>query len=122
MPTAKIINKRYPPIIYMPIKASESQPETTRPAKPRKSCLFLVKREQEKGIIIFILELFKDNIKNNIFVQNIFNLIFVFLKYQKRLENNNIFREIKTIEIRIQKDIFRKEYNKLTDCIIGLNQ
>jgi hypothetical protein len=50
----------------MPIKASESQPETTRPAKPRKSRLSLVKREQEKGIVVFTLELFKDSIKNNI--------------------------------------------------------
>jgi hypothetical protein len=44
------------------------------------------------------------------------------LKYQKRLENNSTFRETKTIEIRIQKDIFREEYNKLADYIIGLNQ
>jgi hypothetical protein len=50
----------------MPIKASESQPETTRPAKPRKSRLSLVKREQDKGIVVFTLELFKDSIKNNI--------------------------------------------------------
>jgi hypothetical protein len=68
-----------------------------------------------------MLELFKDNIKNNISVQNIFNLILVFLKYQEYLENNNIFRETKTIEIGIQKDIFREEHNKLVDRIIGLN-
>jgi hypothetical protein len=85
----------------MLIEASESQPEAARPAKPRKSCLFLVERKQEKRIVVFMLELFKDNIKNNISIQNIFNLILVFLKYQERLENNNIFRETKTIEIRI---------------------
>jgi hypothetical protein len=68
-----------------------------------------------------MLELFKDNIKNNISIQNTFNLIFVSLKYQKRLENNNTFRETKTIEIKIQKNAFRKEYNKLADCIISLN-
>jgi hypothetical protein len=68
-----------------------------------------------------MLELFKNSIKNNIFVQNIFNLILVSLKYQEHLENNNILRETKTIEIRIQKDTFREEYNKLADCIIGLN-
>jgi hypothetical protein len=95
------MNEYYLPITYMLIEASESQPEATRPAKPRKSRLSLVKREQEKGIIIFILKLFKDGIKNNIFVQNIFNLIFVFLKYQERLENNSIFRETEIIEIRI---------------------
>jgi hypothetical protein len=105
----------------MPIKASIPQPEATRPARPRKSRLFLVKRKQEKRVIVFMLELFKDNIKNNIFDQNIFNLIFVFLKYQEYLENNNIFRETKTIEIRIQKDVFREKYNKLVDRIIGLN-
>jgi hypothetical protein len=94
---------------------------TTRPAKPRKSCLSLVKRKQKKEIIIFILELFKDNIKNNISIQNIFNLIFVFLKYQEYLENNNILRETKIIEIRIQKNIFREKHNKLADRIISLN-
>jgi hypothetical protein len=66
--TTKIINKHYPPIIYIPIKASESQPETTRPAKPRKSRLSLVEGKQEKGIIVFTLKLFKDNIKDNTFV------------------------------------------------------
>jgi hypothetical protein len=49
-------------------------------------------------------------------------LIFVSLKYQERLENNNTLRETETIEIGIQKDAFREEYNKLADCIIGLNQ
>jgi hypothetical protein len=85
----------------MLIEASESQPETTRPAKPRKSRLSLVEREQEEGVVVFILELFKDNIKDNISVQNTFNLILVFLKYQERLENNNTLRETKTIEIGI---------------------
>jgi hypothetical protein len=119
--TTKIINERYPPTIYIPIEASESQPETTRPTKPRKSCLFLVKRKQEKGIIVFIFKLFKDSIKNNTFIQNIFNLIFVFLKYQEYLENNNTLRKTKTIEIEIQKDVFREEYNKLANYIISLN-
>jgi hypothetical protein len=64
--TAKIVNKHHPPIIYMPIETSEFQPETARTTKPKKSCLSFVKREQEKGIIVFILELFKDSIKNNI--------------------------------------------------------
>jgi hypothetical protein len=68
-----------------------------------------------------MLKLFKNNIKNNISIQNTFNLIFVFLKYQKHLENNNIFREIETIEIGIQKNTFRKEYNELVDRIISLN-
>jgi hypothetical protein len=116
-----MVNERYPPTTYMPIEASESQPEAARPTKPRKSCLSLVKGEQEERIIVFILELFKDNIKNNISIQNIFNLILVFLKYQERLENNNTLRKTKTIEIGIQRDIFREEYNKLADCIIGLN-
>jgi hypothetical protein len=49
------------------IEASKSQPEATRPTKPRKSRLSLVKKEQEKGIIVFILKLFKYSIKNNIF-------------------------------------------------------
>jgi hypothetical protein len=105
----------------MPIEASESQPEAARPTKPRKSCLSLVERKQEKKKV-FILELFKDNIKNNISIQNIFNLVFVSLKYQERLENSNTLRKTKIIEIRIQKDTFRGEYNKLTDRIIGLNQ
>jgi hypothetical protein len=48
-----------------------------------------------------MLELSKDSIKNNILVQNTFNLIFVFLKYQERLENNNTFKETETIEIGI---------------------
>jgi hypothetical protein len=115
------MNKHHLPTTYIPIEASESQPETTRPAKPRKSCLSLVEREQEEGIIVFILKLFKDNIKNNTFIQNTFNLILVSLKYQERLENNNTLRETKTIEIRIQKDVFREKYNKLADRIIGLN-
>jgi hypothetical protein len=68
-----------------------------------------------------MLELFKDSIKDNTFVQNIFNLILVFLKYQERLENNNILRETKTIKIRIQRDTFREEHNKLADRIISLN-
>jgi hypothetical protein len=85
----------------MPIKASESQPEATRPAKPWKSCLFFFERKQEKGIIVFIFKLFKNNIKNNISIQNTFNLIFVSLKYQEYLENNNTLRETKTIEIGI---------------------
>jgi hypothetical protein len=83
------------------IEASIPQPETTRPAKPRKFRLFLVERKQEKGIIVFILKLFKNSIKNNIFIQNIFNLILVSLKYQEYLENNNIFRKTKTIKIKI---------------------
>jgi hypothetical protein len=85
----------------MLIEASKSQPEAARPAKPRKSCLSLVERKQEERIVIFILKLFKNNIKNNTFIQNIFNLIFVSLKYRERLENNNTLRETKTIEIRI---------------------
>jgi hypothetical protein len=91
------------------------------PLSPGSPVYFLFKKKQEKRIIVFILELFKDNIKNNIFVQNTFNLIFVSLKYQKRLENNNTLRETKAIEIRIQRDIFREEYNKLADRIISLN-
>jgi hypothetical protein len=84
----------------MLIEASKSQPETTRPAKPRKSRLFFVEKNKKRNNC-FILELFKNNIKNNIFIQNIFNLIFAFLKYQERLENNSILRETETIEIRI---------------------
>jgi hypothetical protein len=60
---------------------------------------FLLKENKKKKF--FILELFKNSIKNNISVQNIFNLIFVFLKYQEHLENNNTLREIETIEIGI---------------------
>jgi hypothetical protein len=73
------MNKHCLPPTYIPVNTSKSQPKTTRPAKPRKSCLSLIKKEQE--IIVFILELFKDNIKNNISIQNIFNLILVSLKY-----------------------------------------
>jgi predicted aldo/keto reductase-like oxidoreductase len=104
----------------MLIKASIPQPKTTRPTKPRKSRLFLVERKQKKGIIIFTLESFKDSIKNNTSIQNTFNLIFVSLKYQY-LENSNTLKETKTMEIRIQKDTFREEYNKLADRIISLN-
>jgi hypothetical protein len=105
----------------MLIKASIPWPKTTRPTKPRKSCLFFVKRKQEKGVIVFILKLFKNSIKNNIFVQNMFNLILVSLKYQERLENSNTLKKTETIEIRIQKDTFREEYDKLADRIISLN-
>jgi hypothetical protein len=42
------MNKRHLPTIHILIKTSESQPETTTPAKPRKSCLFFVKGEQKK--------------------------------------------------------------------------
>jgi hypothetical protein len=80
-----------------------------------------VEGEQEKGIIVFTLKLFKNSIKNNISIQNIYNLIFFFFKYQECLENNNTLRETKTIEIRIQKDAFREEHNKLANRIIGLN-
>jgi hypothetical protein len=101
-----------------------------RPASPSLKLLdplspespaYLLLKENKKKVIIFMLKLFKDNIKNNISVQNIFNLIFVFLKYQERLENNSTLIETKTIEIKIQKNIFREEYNKLADRIIGLN-
>jgi hypothetical protein len=51
----------------MLIETSESQPEITRPAKPRKSRLFFVKKNKKKKIV-FILKLFKNNIKDNIFV------------------------------------------------------
>jgi hypothetical protein len=43
----------------MPVEASESQPETTRPAKPMKTCLSLVESEQEERIITFRLKLFR---------------------------------------------------------------
>jgi hypothetical protein len=69
-----------------------------------------------------MLELFKDSIKNNIFVQNMFNLIFVSLKYQECLENSSTLREAEAIEIRIQRDAFREEHDELTNRIIGLNQ
>jgi hypothetical protein len=116
-----MMNEHYSPTTYMTIEASETQPETTRPAKPRKSRLFLIEREQEEGIVVFIFELFKDSIKDNIFVQNTFNLILAFLKYQERLENNSTFRETKTIEIGIQRNTFREKHNELADRIIGLN-
>jgi uncharacterized FlgJ-related protein len=102
-----------------------------RPASPSLKLLdllspespaYLLLKENKKKKKVFILELFKDNIKNNISIQNIFNLVFVSLKYQERLENSNTLRKTKIIEIRIQKDTFRGEYNKLTDRIIGLNQ
>jgi hypothetical protein len=64
----KIINERYPPTTYMFVKAGKSQPEATRPAKPGKSCLYFIKRKQKEKVIVFILELFKNNIKNNFFV------------------------------------------------------
>jgi hypothetical protein len=48
-----------------------------------------------------MLELFKDSIKDDIFVQNMFNLILVSLKYQEYLENNSTLREAETIEIGI---------------------
>jgi hypothetical protein len=51
----------------MLVEASESQPETTRPAKPSKPYLSLVKGEQE-GVVVFTLESFKDSIKDNISV------------------------------------------------------
>jgi hypothetical protein len=80
-----------------PASPSLKLPDPLSPESPA----YLLLKENKKKKIVFILELFKDNIKNNIFVQNIFNLIFVSLKYQKRLENNNALRETKTIEIGI---------------------
>jgi hypothetical protein len=93
------MNTIHPLFIYLLRPASPSL-KLLDPLSPGSPAYFLLK-ENKKNIIIFILELFKDNIKNNIFIQNIFNLIFVFLKYQEYLENNNIFRETKIIEIRI---------------------
>jgi hypothetical protein len=83
------------------LRPSSPSLKLLNPLSPGSPAYFLLKKKQKERIIFFILELFKDNIKNNISIQNIFNLIFVFLKYQERLENNNTLKETKTIEIGI---------------------
>jgi hypothetical protein len=93
------MNTIYRLFIYLLRLASPSL-KLLDPLSPGNPIYFLLKKNKKKKII-FILELFKDNIKNNISIQNTFNLIFVFLKYQEYLENNNIFKETKIIEIKI---------------------